>query len=73
MLRLLTAALGALVLAPAALAAPPQADVRFATFNASLNRNAAGQLVGHLSTTTNVQARNAAGPPLRRTGTPPRS
>jgi hypothetical protein len=60
MLRLLTAALGALVLAPAALAAPPQADVRFATFNASLNRSAAGQLDTHLSTTTNVQARNAA-------------
>jgi hypothetical protein len=60
MLKALTAALGALVLAPAALAAPPQADVRFATFNASLNRSAAGQLVAHLSTTTNVQARNAA-------------
>jgi Endonuclease/Exonuclease/phosphatase family len=60
MLKVLTAVLGALVLAPAALAAPPQADVRFATFNASLNRSAAGQLVGHLSTTTNVQARNAA-------------
>ena len=60
MLKVLTAALGALALAPAALAAPPQADVRFATFNASLNRTAAGQLVTHLSTTTNVQARNAA-------------
>ena len=30
--------------------------VRFATFNASLNRNAAGQLVADLSTTTNAQA-----------------
>ena len=60
MLKVLTAALGALALAPAALAAPPQADVRFATFNASLNRGAAGQLVTHLSTTTNVQAQNAA-------------
>ena len=60
MLKVLTAALGALSLAPAALAAPPQADVRIATFNASLNRSAAGQLVTHLSATTNVQAQNAA-------------
>ena len=34
--------------------------VRFATFNASLNRGAAGQLVTDLSTGTNQQARNAA-------------
>ena len=34
--------------------------VRFSTFNASLNRNTAGQLVADLSTTTNAQARNAA-------------
>jgi hypothetical protein len=34
--------------------------VRFATFNASLNRNAAGQLVANLSTTTDAQARTVA-------------
>ena len=32
-----------------ATAAPPQADVRFATFNASLNRGSAGLLTTHLS------------------------
>lgn len=60
MLRLLTAALAALVLAPAAAAAPREADARFATFNASLNRSFAGQLIADLSTPANVQARNAA-------------
>ena len=35
--------------ATAATAAPPQADVRFATFNASLNRGSAGLLTTHLS------------------------
>jgi hypothetical protein len=35
-------------------------DVRFATFNASLNRNTAGQLVSDLSTTANTQARTVA-------------
>ena len=60
MTRLLTAALVALALVPAAAAAPPDGDVRFATFNASLNRNFAGQFVSDLSTTTNQQARNAA-------------
>lgn len=35
-------------------------DVRFATFNASLNRNAAGDLVRDLSTPDNQQARNVA-------------
>jgi hypothetical protein len=49
MKRLLVTLVAALVLAPAATAAPPEADVRFATFNASLNRAAAGQLVDHLS------------------------
>jgi Endonuclease/Exonuclease/phosphatase family len=34
--------------------------VRFATFNASLNRNAAGQLITDLSSPTNAQARNVA-------------
>jgi Endonuclease/Exonuclease/phosphatase family len=64
----LTAALAtcALVLAAAAPAvAGPRADVRFATFNASLNRGAAGALVSDLSNpganTTGVrQARNVA-------------
>jgi Endonuclease/Exonuclease/phosphatase family len=60
MLRVLTAALAALLLAPAAAAAPPEADARFATFNASLNRSFAGQLIADLSTPTNQQARNAA-------------
>ncbi len=60
MLRLLTAALAALLLAPAAAAAPREADARFATFNASLNRSFAGQLIADLSTPTNPQARNAA-------------
>ena len=41
MRRLLLVAVAALTLAPAATAG--QADVRFATFNASLNRNSAGQ------------------------------
>ena len=35
-------------------------ELTVATFNASLNRNAAGQLVSDLSTPGNVQARNAA-------------
>jgi hypothetical protein len=34
--------------------------IRFATFNASLNRNAAGQLVADLSTPGNAQARTVA-------------
>jgi Endonuclease/Exonuclease/phosphatase family len=34
--------------------------VRFATFNASLNRAAAGQLIADLSTPDNLQAQNAA-------------
>jgi hypothetical protein len=58
--KALVAALAALVLVPAALAAPPEADVRFSTFNASLNRNVAGQLIADLSTPGNTQARNAA-------------
>jgi hypothetical protein len=35
-------------------------EARFSTFNASLNRNVAGQLVSDLSTPDNVQARNVA-------------
>jgi hypothetical protein len=49
MRRLLFAAVALLAFAPAAQATPPNPDVRFATFNASLNRNASGQLVDHLS------------------------
>ena len=49
--------------APAA-AAPPQhhgpTEVRVATFNLSLNRNAEGDLVRDLSTGTNAQARTVA-------------
>ena len=51
------------VVAALALAAPAQAgetDVRFATFNASLNRNVAGQLVADLSTPNNAQAASVA-------------
>lgn len=38
----------------------PLLTVRFATFNASLNRNFAGQLVSDLSTPNNVQAKTVA-------------
>ncbi len=58
MQKLLLTVVGAL-----ALAAPAQAgetDVRFATFNASLNRNVAGQLVADLSTPNNAQAASVA-------------
>jgi hypothetical protein len=48
--------LAALVLAPSAVAARERDDVRFATYNASLNRNFAGQLVMDLSTPLNAQA-----------------
>jgi hypothetical protein len=49
MRRLLIALVALLALAPAAQADPPDRTVRFATFNASLNRGASGQLVDHLS------------------------
>jgi hypothetical protein len=51
--------LTALVAGPTATAAP-SSDVRFATFNASLNRNFAGQLVTDLSTPNNAQAKAVA-------------
>jgi hypothetical protein len=54
MKKLLLTVVAALVLAPTAAAGG--ADVRFATFNASLNRNVAGQLVADLSTPNNAQA-----------------
>src|SRR5829696_9992328 len=46
---LVTALAGAMLTSASASAAPPNADVRFATFNASLNRASAGQLVAQLS------------------------
>src|SRR5688500_17215967 len=48
-----------LVMTPVAQAGSDR-DVRFSTFNASLNRNVAGQLVADLSTPDNVQASNVA-------------
>src|SRR5512134_1780845 len=48
----------ALMLAPSALASGER--FRFATFNASLNRNLEGQLIADLSTPTNAQARTVA-------------
>ena len=51
------------LVAGAVTAAPAQArpePVRFATYNASLNRSAAGQLVADLSTPDNPQAREVA-------------
>src|SRR5688500_11116544 len=49
-----------LVLAVIGCASPRERVVRFATFNASLNRERAGQLAQDLSTPDNVQARNVA-------------
>src|SRR6266540_4195708 len=59
MKRFLIAAACALVLAPAAQAR--DADVRFSTFNASLNRSQPGELVANLfdPTLTTVQVRQA--------------
>jgi Endonuclease/Exonuclease/phosphatase family len=50
----------ATVLAVAPSAGAGNSEVRFATFNASLNRNFAGQLVSDLSTPNNAQARTIA-------------
>ena len=58
MKKLLLAVACLLVLAPSAHAR--EADVRFSTFNASLNRFFEGQLVEHLSTPENQQAKNVA-------------
>jgi hypothetical protein len=52
------AVLAALMLAPPATAAGER--IRFATFNASLNRSFEGQLIADLSTTANAQARTVA-------------
>ncbi|MEJ7569475.1 MAG: endonuclease/exonuclease/phosphatase family protein [Gaiellaceae bacterium] len=65
MRRVLFAAIATTAFATAASAAPSAADVRFATFNASLNRPSAGLLMTHL-TAPNVddqyrrQAKNVA-------------
>jgi hypothetical protein len=56
MRTVLVAVLAALVLAPAALAESNRDGVRFATYNASLNRSSTGQLISHLSTPLNAQA-----------------
>jgi hypothetical protein len=54
---ILAASLTALaVLTSSAALATPKTDVRFATYNASLNRNASGQLIADLSTPDNAQA-----------------
>jgi hypothetical protein len=50
----------AALLAMAPTAAAANSEVRFATFNASLNRNFAGQLVTDLSTPNNAQAATVA-------------
>lgn len=66
MLRTTLAALLAIPLVALAAASPQQAaadptpELTVATFNASLNRNAAGELVNDLSAPDNVQAQNAA-------------
>jgi Endonuclease/Exonuclease/phosphatase family len=52
------AALVALMLVPPAAAGSE--SIRFATFNASLNRNTEGQLIADLSTLANAQARTVA-------------
>src|ERR671919_478347 len=57
---LLLVPIGAYAAAGKAPAAQPPDTVRFATFNASLNRNFAGQLVSDLSTPDNAQAKTVA-------------
>lgn len=57
--------IGLLVLTLALIVSPvtadgPNKEIRFATFNASLNRNNAGQLIADLSTPDNVQAQTVA-------------
>ena len=61
----LTILLLSLLISPMATSAAPSNQnelltVRFSTFNASLNRNFAGQLVSDLSTPNNVQAKTVA-------------
>lgn len=52
----LAAVLAAALLVPSAIAAKSATVVRFATFNASLNRNLAGEALEHLSSPGNAQA-----------------
>lgn len=62
-LRLTALALGSLLalgLLPASVGAAEPEAVRFATFNASLNRNSAGQALADLSTPNNAQAKAVA-------------
>ncbi|HEX6261461.1 MAG TPA: endonuclease/exonuclease/phosphatase family protein, partial [Actinomycetota bacterium] len=62
-MRRITPILVALVLAGLTAPAGATAEtepVRFATFNASLNRNFEGQLIADLSTPANAQARTVA-------------
>ncbi len=59
-LTVLATAAALTAVAPVAVASPPGNTVSFATFNASLNRAAAGQLVQDLSTPGNAQAANVA-------------
>jgi hypothetical protein len=54
------ATLAGLTVTVPAQAAPPDDTVRFATYNASLNRNVAGQLIQDLATPNNTQAANVA-------------
>jgi Endonuclease/Exonuclease/phosphatase family len=63
--RLIAASIALVIVSASASAAPTAEDVRFATFNASLNRGSAGLLVTHLSTPAvddvfRRQARNVA-------------
>ena len=55
-MRLIIAALLLIAFAPAAVTSATSGTVRFATFNASLNRGAAGQALTDLSTPGNAQA-----------------
>jgi hypothetical protein len=55
-LLVLTAVMAGALLIPPVAAAKDAKVVRFATFNASLNRNAAGQALEHLSSPGNAQA-----------------
>jgi hypothetical protein len=65
MVGVVLAALSIVLVTAVAMAAPPQSDARFATFNASLNRGSAGLLTAHLSAPAiddpfRRQARNVA-------------
>ncbi|HEX7188071.1 MAG TPA: endonuclease/exonuclease/phosphatase family protein [Actinomycetes bacterium] len=57
---LAAAATAAALITPPAVAAEEKPTVRFATFNASLNRNFTGQLISDLSTPGNAQAATVA-------------